>query len=441
MKKMKQYAVYLVLGLAIAGMTAGCKKKEKETESVFEQITESETESSSSVEVKEGTSVVKTKLYTSKDKTITITLPDDSWKNTKDTKDALMFESDKGSISVAHISGTTVSSVKLPTSKAEVIANLTAAGKDSTKYEVTEFSQKMLGTKDQYYTVVKCMDPKEGYAYSIGYDLVSDTEIYSVTGLVKEDDEVVVKEIQTAVESFKVLKTAGSSVSGLTGESTQNGTKGEAKGETKVIYDSKGTPITVTKDASGVWSDSTGKTYDMQQYGVMGSDGYWYTYKSSVSQSTTSTESSNTDSSNSNNNDQSSSITQNPNNNNNVGSVSGFYDQDGNYITVTKNSSGNWVDAYGTIYYFGDNGVTDNAGNYYPYGSSSSTGGSSTGENSGNGTGGSSVGGESNGFYDSNGNYVTVIKDANGNWVDSSGNAYTFGETGVTDASGNFYPY
>ncbi len=88
-------------------------------------------------------------------------------------------------------------------------------------------------------------------------------------------------------------------------------------------------------------------------------------------------------------------------------------------MSVTKDANGNWVDAYGTVYYFGDSGVTDNTGNYYPYKDSS----------------------ESTGFYDSQGNYITVTKNANGEWVDSSGAKYVFGETGVTDEAGNFYPY
>ena len=44
-------------------------------------------------------------------------------------------------------------------------------------------------------------------------------------------------------------------------------------------------------------------------------------------------------------------------------------------------------------------------------------------------------------FYDDQGNYISVTQDANGNWIDSGGMKYTFGNDGVTDANGNFYPY
>ena len=37
--------------------------------------------------------------------------------------------------------------------------------------------------------------------------------------------------------------------------------------------------------------------------------------------------------------------------------------------------------------------------------------------------------------------HIVCTMDENGNWVDSEGNIYTFGEKGVTDSNGNFYPY
>lgn len=415
MKKVKKYAVYLMLSLSVAALAVGCKKKTKETESDSEKITEAavlDTE----IEVKTGTATTQTKLYTARDKSFSIVLPGSTWKNTKDTEETLVFEAEEGSITITHLTGTSAASVKLPDSKEAVLENFTTAGKDADKYEVLEFKKNSAGSTDQYHTVIKCSDTAESYVYSVGYDIAGNEEIYSVTGLVKEDDEDVLEKVKTAVESFKILsKTTTGTVGGNTTGTTDSsqGSDSTAAGTTKVIYDSNGNPITVTKNADGTWSDSTGKTYDMQQYGVMGSDGYWYTYSApSTGGSTTG----NNDNNNDNNNN-------NGDNGNGGGATapetSGFYDQDGNYISVTKDENGNWVDSYGTTYYFGDDGVTDNAGNYYPYKDSS----------------------ESTGFYDSQGNYITVTKNSNGEWVDSSGAKYVFGETGVTDEAGNFYPY
>ncbi|MEY8427786.1 hypothetical protein AALA00_08745 [Lachnospiraceae bacterium 46-15] len=426
MKKFRKYVVYLMLGMSVAALLAGCKKKAKETESELAavQITETVTEKDTEVEEKTGTAVSQTETYTSKDRSVSINLPDDTWKNTKDKDGTLAFEAPEGSITVSHISGSEVASVKLPATKEEVLDNLTASGKNADNYEVTEFRKSSAGTMDQYRTTIKCSDTEEDYSYSVGYDIVTTTDIYSVTGLIKSEDEEVLEAVKTAVESFKVLKKSSKTKK----DTTSTGQTGSGQGSTTqtgtsmVIYDSNGNPITVTKNASGVWSDSSGKTYEMQEYGVMGSDGYWYTYASSSSGN-------NTDNSNDNNNgNNDNSGTNNDGNNGASGTTpqpstgtdsSGFYDQSGNYIPVTKDKNGNWVDAYGTVYYFGDDGVTDNAGNYYPYKDSS----------------------EATGFYDDKGNYITVTKDSNGNWVDSSGAKYTFGDDGVTDAAGNFYPY
>ena len=49
--------------------------------------------------------------------------------------------------------------------------------------------------------------------------------------------------------------------------------------------------------------------------------------------------------------------------------------------------------------------------------------------------------GDTNGFYDDAGTWVTVYKNSSGQWVDESGMVYQFGDEGVTDQNGVFYPY
>ena len=57
----------------------------------------------------------------------------------------------------------------------------------------------------------------------------------------------------------------------------------------------------------------------------------------------------------------------NPAANNGEGDTNGFYDDGGTWITVHKNSQGQWVDESGMTYQFGDDGVTDQNGVFYPY--------------------------------------------------------------------------
>ena len=105
-----------------------------------------------------------------------------------------------------------------------------------------------------------------------------------------------------------------------------------------------------------------------------------------------------------------------------------FYDGSGNRVDVTQMPDGSWQDASGTSYTFYENGVKDSNGNEYYY------------DPPANGNSSVEVGSKAD-FYDSQGNHIVCTMDENGNWVDSEGNVYTFGEKGVTDSNGNFYPY
>ena len=89
---------------------------------------------------------------------------------------------------------------------------------------------------------------------------------------------------------------------------------------------------------------------------------------------------------------------------------------------------GSWQDANGISYTFYENGVKDSNGNEYYY------------DPPANGNSSVEVGSKAD-FYDTQGNHIICTMDENGNWVDSEGNVYTFGEKGVTDSNGNFYPY
>ena len=79
---------------------------------------------------------------------------------------------------------------------------------------------------------------------------------------------------------------------------------------------------------------------------------------------------------------------------------------------------GSWQDANGISHTFYENGVKDSNGNEYYY------------DPPANGNSSVEVGSKAD-FYDSQGNHIVCTMDENGNWVDSEGNIYTFGEKGV----------
>lgn len=105
-----------------------------------------------------------------------------------------------------------------------------------------------------------------------------------------------------------------------------------------------------------------------------------------------------------------------------------FYDANGNRVDVSQMPDGSWQDSNGTTYTFYENNVSDSNGVTYYYDPPS------------NGNTSVEVGTIAD-FYDTQGNHIVCTMDENGNWVDSEGNVYIFTDEGVTDSSGNFYPY
>lgn len=435
MKMRSKIVTCLVLALSISCLATGCKKKAQETETSSEtiRVTEKQTESETA---KKATNTSTT--FKSKDGSISIKLPDDTWTMKKEGTKEWTFESpNQGTITIVHYSGDETNGLVFPSSEEEVLNNLEKAGKSKTDYAVVEYKKNTMGSYEAYHTTIKCKSTNSKYAYSVAYNLVGDEDIYSVNGQVMQDDATAMEAIRTSVESLKLLKTSSTTTSETkknnTTSSESNSTTQSESGSTastdgnsdsnqngQYVYDSNGNAVYIYQDSDGNWVDSSGAIYYFNANGITNSNGASFTYNPQDGNSN-----------NNNNNNGGNDNNGGDNNNNNGGATqtSSFYDNQGNLITVYKNSNGNWVDGNGIVYTFGQYGVTDNYGNYYPYSNSGNNNGNS-GNNNGN-----------NGFYDDQGNYISVTQDANGNWVDSGGMQYTFGNDGVTDANGNFYPY
>lgn len=119
-----------------------------------------------------------------------------------------------------------------------------------------------------------------------------------------------------------------------------------------------------------------------------------------------------------------------------------FFDKDGNTVYTTQNSAGKWVDKNGTEYYFYENGVEDSNGETYTYDPPSWSSGSDSNASSLSSSDPDAADGETYyDFFDDKGNHIYTKQNENGEWVDDNGNKYVFGEKGVTDSNGNFYPY
>lgn len=109
-----------------------------------------------------------------------------------------------------------------------------------------------------------------------------------------------------------------------------------------------------------------------------------------------------------------------------------FFDEAGNTIYVSQNSSGNWVDKNGNSYTFYENGVKDSNGTQYyydppEYRNDSGVPGTDTGE--------------AVDLYRNDGKLVRLTKNANGDWADSNGVTYTLRDDGAMDSNGEFHPW
>lgn len=112
-----------------------------------------------------------------------------------------------------------------------------------------------------------------------------------------------------------------------------------------------------------------------------------------------------------------------------------FFDESGNTINTTQNSSGDWVDKDGTVYTFLENGVKDSDGTNYYYDPPSYRDSSSDSSSTGTDTG------DAVDLYSADGTLTRLTKDANGNWADKNDVTYELRDDGAMDSNGNFHPW
>ena len=164
--------------------------EEKETE------TESETKLITSVE------------YTSKDGTVKITLPDNTWKVTQDADEMRVFSSGSDAmINIVHASTeSAMKTLSIQKTKEELEAALTKQYSDANAYEIQSFEVKKADDVDIYRYVVKYNATARMWAYSVTYGIVAPDQAYVITGTVTEDNSALLKAVEDSVDSFTVLK-------------------------------------------------------------------------------------------------------------------------------------------------------------------------------------------------------------------------------------------
>ena len=258
-----------------------------------EKVTETETES----ETKLITSVE----YTSKDGTVKITLPDNTWKVTQDADEMRVFSSGSDAmINIVHASTeSAMKTLSIQKTKEELEAALTKQYSDADAYEIQSFETKKIDNVDVYRYVVKYNAAARMWAYSVTYGIVAPDQAYVITGTVTEDNSALLKAVEDSVDSFTVLKdeelknvTAVSTVEGKpdTGETTAEGADSSQENSSLSPYASNSTMYAsdIVNVRSGPGTDTnviggfsagdvvtvTGETNGWYQVSINGETGY-----------------------------------------------------------------------------------------------------------------------------------------------------------------------
>ena len=291
--------------------------------------------------------------YTSKNKAVSIKLPDATWANKSDSDDMVSFESpDQGKLLVLHGSGDEAMSVAIIPSSQDTASALVKADNlvEGTDFEIQDYKSEEVSGVNVYSYTVHYLNDKSEYAYVVNkYFTDNTTEFYSVAGSVKKEDSLA--KIKASVDSFKIagesgLKAAtpetGSSAAGTESTGTADGTAAGGTTSDGTTADGTSTDGTTSDASSSDGSSYDGSSYD-GSYGDDGSSNGYYADGTPVG-------------------------TDDPDYDTNQTRTI-YRNSDGYPLVIYPNGDGSWCDDDGNTYTFStDEDVYDENGGDYYYG-------------------------------------------------------------------------
>ena len=218
----------LVLALTVisvlAGMLSGCGQKvgqeetqtqptnpvtEVQTEAKTEAVTEVVQTETETEEETEAPQLIQSVDYTSKDGSIKITLPDNTWKVTQDVDEMRVFKSDPdATINIVHADNeTTIKNQNICSSKEFLDTWLSEQYPEENAYDIQEFVNGSFEDVQTYEYVVKYNTQARMWAYMVTYAIVqgNNENAYVITGTIGEENQTLLDEVKKSVESFRVL--------------------------------------------------------------------------------------------------------------------------------------------------------------------------------------------------------------------------------------------
>ena len=259
-----------IMLFAAALCLSGCGQRVQEQTETEKRETQAATESvilSTEPETEAPTESAPQKLitsvdYTSKDGSVKITLPDNTWKVTQDADEMRVFQSGNDAIiNIVHADNqTAMKSLTVMTSREDLEASLSKQYQEENAYEIEDFTA---ATKENIqvcrYTV-KYNAAARMWAYAVTNAVIDgEDEAYVVTGTVTDDNKTLLEAVKTSVASFRVLnnetlrKVTGEVITGtpqVTNEEVKTGTLSAEELESLVEYGSS-SPL-VTNDSVNV---------------------------------------------------------------------------------------------------------------------------------------------------------------------------------------------
>lgn len=246
---MKNRRIRFVTGLvvlsALAFSLTGCgeRRGETQTEAETEIQTEPATVKQTETETESETQKLITSVdYTSKDGTVKITLPDNTWKVTQDADEMRVFSSGSAAmINIVHASTqSAMNNLNVMTTEDELKASLTKQYSDTNAYEVESFENNVINGVNTYRYKVKYNATARMWAYSVTYGIVAQDQAYVITGTVTDENKTLLASVEKSVQSFRVLKdetlkTVTSDV--ISGKTQKTNTSASSQAELNTLKD------------------------------------------------------------------------------------------------------------------------------------------------------------------------------------------------------------
>ena len=218
---MKRQAVrrslFLSVLAAVTLLATGCgqqintvQQTEPQTQKPVQQVTEikqTEAPVTEAISETDPPKLITSVDYTSKDGSVKITLPDNTWKVTQDADEMRVFQSGNAAIiNIVHASTeTAMKNLSVLTGRDALDASLKEQYTSEDAYEIEDFTAANVHDVNIYRYVVKYNDARRMWAYAVTNAIVAQNQAYVVTGTVTEENSALLDSVQKAVESFRVL--------------------------------------------------------------------------------------------------------------------------------------------------------------------------------------------------------------------------------------------